>query len=60
MRTEEMELIIAECQAHTDWQTAKTTVENFVNTYRWTGDTPMYARPHRRMKCSTRYGSSAV
>lgn len=40
MRTEEMELIIAECQAHTDWQTAKTTVENFVNTYRWTGDTP--------------------
>ena len=21
---------------------------------------PMYARPHRRMKCSTRYGSSAV
>lgn len=40
MRTEEMQLIIAECQAHTDWQTAKSTVENFVNAYRWVGDAP--------------------
>jgi hypothetical protein len=35
MRTEEMELIIAECQAQTDWQGAKTTIEKFVNNYRW-------------------------
>ena len=35
MRTEEMQLIIAECQAHSDWQTAKSTIEEFVNNYRW-------------------------
>ena len=45
MRTEEMELIIAECQAQTDWQTAKSTIESFVNTYRWVDETAPYVCP---------------
>jgi hypothetical protein len=45
MRTEEMELIIAECQAQTDWQSAKSTIEEFVNNYRWLDTANPYVCP---------------
>ena len=42
MRTEEMALIVAEGLAHSDVNAAKTYLEKFVNTYRWTDSANPY------------------